>query len=80
MTNFNYASPAELFTSKLVVRSARRHYQRFDTAAAAIRHLMEDTPKAALAGSVLEVDERRFVGADIQRLYDAAEYPLERRG
>jgi hypothetical protein len=40
---------------------------------------MEDLPPDRLIGAYLEVDEQRYTGDDIRRLYNSAEYPLKRR-
>lgn len=74
----DYAAPAELFPSRRYAKSLAR-YRRFDTAAEAIRYIIEDQPPNWLIGSTLDVDGRRFEGAAIRALYDAAGYPLERR-
>jgi hypothetical protein len=44
-----------------------------------LRFAIEELPVALLRGSVLEVDEARFDGAQMQALYDADAYPLTRR-
>ena len=36
-------------------------------------------PPVLLLGTVLEVDEERFDGDAIRKLYDSAEYPLTRK-
>ena len=53
-------------------------YLRFDSAAKAIQHAIEQIPLAQRGRSVLEVGEERFEGAGIQKLYASAEYPLAR--
>jgi hypothetical protein len=52
------------------------NYQRFTTAAEAIRCAVEDlrTPKAF--GAWLQVGDERFNSTEIQRLYEAYDYPL----
>jgi hypothetical protein len=49
--SFDYGAPAELFLSKRVGHT-REKYRRFDTAAEAVRHAVEDlrTPKALARG------------------------------
>ena len=71
---FDYNSPAELFLSKRTQRHTK--YRRFATAAEAIRYAVEDlrTPKAF--GAWLEVGDARFDSSEIQRLYEADDYPL----
>jgi len=78
-TLFDYDTAAELFTGK--GRASRRQplgYRRFVRAADAIRFAIEDIPPQLLQRMCLEVDEVRFDGQDIRRLYDSAAYPLAR--
>jgi hypothetical protein len=79
MHMFNYDAPAELYPSRRYAKSSQGLYRRFETATEAIRHLMEDLPAVAVAGSFLEVEEHRYDGAAIRRLYESASYPLQRR-
>ena len=75
---FDNNAPAELFLAKRT-KNKRGNYWRFATAADAIRYAVEDlrTPKAF--GASLEVGEERFNSTEIQRLYEAADYPLRKR-
>ena len=77
MPNFDYNAPAELFLAKRT-KSSRENYRRFATAAEAIRYAVEDlrTPKAF--GAWLEVGDARFNSTEIQRLYEADDYPLRK--
>jgi hypothetical protein len=75
---FNYNAPAELFPSRRFAKSQTTLYKRFRTAADAVRYCIEEMPAKALAGSFLEVSERRFEGEAIRALYDAPDYPHER--
>ena len=75
MSSFDYNAPAELFLAK-PAKGCRTKYRRFATAAEAIRYAVEElrTPKAF--GAHLEVGDARFSSSDIQRLYEAEDYPL----
>ena len=75
--SFDYDAPAELFLSKRV-GNTREKYRRFATAAEAIRYAVEDlqTPKAF--GAWLQVGDERFSSSEIQRLYEADDYPLRK--
>lgn len=78
MDDFNYAARAELFPSRRYAKTQQTRYQRFATAAEAIRYIIEDLPSAGRAGSFLEVNEQRYEGEAIRALYDASAYPLSR--
>ena len=70
MSSFDYNAPAELFLAKRA-KGTRENYNRFATAAEAIRYAVEDlrTPKAF--GAWLEVGDERFNSTEIERLYEA---------
>ena len=53
-------------------------YLRFDSAAEAIQHAIEQIPSAQRGRSVLEVGEERYEGAAIQKLYASTAYPQNR--
>jgi hypothetical protein len=74
---FDFAAPAELFSSRGKGRAQFR-YKRFDTAAEAVRFAVEEMTAPALLGAYLEVEEARFAGQDIRSLYASAAYPLKR--
>jgi hypothetical protein len=73
----DYNAPAELFLAKRT-KSSRENYRRFATAAEAIRYAVEDlqTPKAL--GAWMQVGDERFNCTELQRLYEAADYPLRK--
>jgi hypothetical protein len=76
---FDYGMEAEVFASRL--RKSRRHplgYKRFARAADPIRFVIEDLPPQLLLGTCLEVDEFKYEGREIRRLYESADYPLKR--
>ena len=77
MSSFDYNAPAELFLAKSP-KGSRTKYRRFETAAEALRYAVEDlrTPKAF--GACLEVGDARFNSTEIQRLYEADDYPLRK--
>jgi hypothetical protein len=77
---FDYEAEAELFSARSR-KSSRQSagYKRFDRAADAIRFAIEDLPPEQLLRAHLQVEESRFDGNGIRRLYDAAAYPLARR-
>ena len=75
--SFDCNAPAEVFLTKRT-KNDRENYRRFTTAAEAIRYAVEDlrTPKAL--GAWLQVGDERFNCNEIQRLYEAADYPLRK--
>jgi hypothetical protein len=77
MPPFDYNAPAELFLVRRT-KSSRENYRRFATAAEAIRYAVETlrTPKAL--GALLQVGDERFNSTEIQRLYEADDYPLRK--
>jgi len=78
LNGFDYNAAAELFPTrnKRLTRHAR--YQRFNTAAEAVRFAIEEVPAPALNGAYLEVNEARFGVHEIRSLYDNAAFPLPR--
>jgi hypothetical protein len=79
MAAFDYEAEAELFPTRRWKSVRRRFaYRRFGNAAEAIRFAIEELPSELLSGAYLEVDEARFDGGGIRKLYESAEYPLSR--
>jgi hypothetical protein len=77
---FDYATDAELFSSKFSRRGRRPLiYRRFVSAAEAIRFAIEDLPAQFLVGTYLAVGESRLAIAEIRQLYASSQYPLERK-
>ena len=75
--SFDYSAPAELFLAKRT-KSRRENYRRFATAAEAIRYAVETLPTPRAFGAWLEVGDERFNSNEIQRLYEAGDYPLRK--
>src|SRR5690349_15916071 len=82
LDRFDYSAPAELFlNARKSARSLpkyRRTYQRFDTAAEALRFVIEGMPAAILPQAWLVVEEERFRSDELRYLYEGASYPLAR--
>ncbi len=72
---FDYEADAELFVAH---RRRSAEYLRFDRAADAIKFAIEDLPPQSLLAAHLEVEEARYNGREIRRLYDCADFPLAR--
>jgi hypothetical protein len=81
MKPFEYSLPAELFMGKGKSRSRQQRlgYRRFATAAEAIRFAVEDLPAVRILGAWMQVGDERFSSDEIHRLYERADYPLQRR-
>ena len=78
LNGFDYGAPAELFPSRGRTGETRIKYKRFDTAAEALRFVIESLPAPALLGAYLEVEEARFGAAEMRHLYESPAYPLSR--
>ena len=74
---FDYNTAAELNSNNKRQTFRRRPigYRRFARAADAIRFAIEEMPPQLLVTSYLEVDEVRFDGVGIRRLYESDDYP-----
>jgi hypothetical protein len=75
---FDYDAPAELFLGSRKAARSRPRYQRFDTAAEALRFVIEGLPAGVLAGAYLLVEEARFRSDEFRPLYEGDGYPLPR--
>ena len=80
MTTINYAATADFYAGRTSHKSQGLRYRRFASAAEAVQFVAEEMAPGSLKGSLLEVDEQRFEGADILALYTDHAYPLQRRG
>lgn len=80
MTSFDYTAEAELFPARNWKSKSRGvGYKRFTRASEAIRFAIEELAPELLLGAYLEVEEARFDGGGIRRLYESTDYPLRRR-
>jgi hypothetical protein len=81
MTDFNYDVPGEFYSRKSpgYRKPSGLAYQRFNTAAEAIRFAMEDISPAALGGCTLVVEEERLGVKELKALYVSPSFPLPRR-
>jgi hypothetical protein len=82
LDGFDYDATAELFLGRGRAAKSRSKsspkYKRFDTAAEAVRFVIESLPVAVLSGAYLLVDETRLGVEEIRFLYESASYPLPR--
>jgi len=80
MRPFDYSLPAKLFMGKRKRGLQQRlGYRRFATAAEAIRFAVEEFPAVRTLGAWMQVGDERFDSDEIYRLYESADYPLQRR-
>jgi hypothetical protein len=78
-SKFDFAASAELFPGRnLRTKSRGLRYMRFDRASNAVRFAIEQLPADVLLGAYMEVDEKRYDGNAIRRLYESSDYPLPR--
>jgi hypothetical protein len=78
LSGFDYGASAEFFMKRTRTAKSGPKYKRFDTAAEAVRFVVEDLPAAVLTGAYLLVAEGRFGVEEIRSLYDSTGYPLPR--
>jgi hypothetical protein len=78
LEEFDYSAPAELFAQKRKKIYGPVTYQRFETAAEAIRYAIEDLSRALLDGTFIETGAERLDGRSIRKLYGSDRYPLKR--
>ncbi len=82
LDRFDYSAPAELVLGARKSASSRTNYrptyQRFDTAAEALRFVIAGMPAAILPQAWLVVGEARFRSDELRYLYEGASYPLAR--
>ena len=78
LAGFDYNAPAELFLARSRAAKSRPKYKRFDTAAEAVRFVVEELPAAVMPGTYLLVEEARFGAEEVRSLYESAGYPLSR--
>jgi hypothetical protein len=79
MTDFDYLAGAELYLGRDSQTAAALGPRPFRLAANAIRFAIEHAAPVSLHGARLRVGDREFSGVALRGLYDAADYPLERR-
>jgi len=82
MTEMDYNAPAGVYRSKASNRGLRRGpgliFSRFPTLAHAIKYVVEDLGDTA-NNVRIEVADTELDAAEIHRLYESTDYPIERR-
>jgi len=79
MSKIDFDAPAGIYGgTRKGARLQRLTFRRFPTLAEAIKHFVEET-SGPRGFSYIELDEDRIDEAEIRRLYESAEFPLERR-
>src|ERR1051326_5278276 len=73
LTGFDYSATAELFLKRGRAAKSRPKYTRFETAAEAVRFVVEGLRAAVLPGTYLLVEKARFGVEEIRCLYDRSE-------
>lgn len=79
MTDFDYGASAALYTARGYGRKTPLVFRRFETAADAIRHAVEELPSDT-ALVYIETDDCRIDRARLRELYDSPEFPISRAG
>ena len=79
MEPIDYSQPAELYvhSRRGRVRGAAT-FQKFSTAAEAVRYAVEVLSTTALAGAVIETELGRYEACELRSLYENSNYPLSR--
>jgi hypothetical protein len=77
MSSFDYNVPGRTVSGE-PAKGSRTKYRRFATAAEALRYAVEDLRIPKAFGAWLEVGDERFDSSEIQRLYEADDYPLRK--
>ena len=78
LDDFDFEVPADLYFRSGGFAKRALGYRRFDSAAEAIRFVVEDLPRTDLPQVLLEVGEERIQPQQIPQLYDSPRYPLPR--
>jgi hypothetical protein len=74
---FDYSTEAELFSAKRG-NSRRPPLGTSDLRVLLMRFVLQSRTSQLLVGTYLEVNETRYEGREIRRLYESADYPLAR--
>jgi hypothetical protein len=76
---FDYDAPAGVFTrSAPGRRGGAAKYKRFDSAAEAIRYIIEEVPAPLWPGITVETGDETLDHRQILELYDSRGYPFTR--
>jgi hypothetical protein len=78
---FDYDAPAGVFTrSGHGRRGGSAKYRRFESAAEAIRYVVEELPPPLWPGITVEIGDETLDHRRVLELYSSGSYPLERSG
>lgn len=76
---FDYGAPAGVFTRAAHGRrGGGAKYRRFESAAEAIRYIMEELPPPLWPGITVEIGDETLDHRRILELYSSGAYPLQR--